>query len=74
MTGMFMRLPWGKWLLREVLYRYVPKKLIERPKKGFSLPIAEWLRGPLKDWANVLLDSDRIDKEGFLSSELVQKK
>ncbi|EGZ6803611.1 asparagine synthase (glutamine-hydrolyzing) [Vibrio cholerae] len=64
----------GKWLLREVLYRYVPKKLIERPKKGFSLPIAEWLRGPLKDWANVLLDSDRIDKEGFLMSELVQKK
>ncbi|WP_369920485.1 asparagine synthase (glutamine-hydrolyzing) [Marinomonas polaris] len=64
----------GKWLLREVLYRYVPKKLIERPKKGFSLPIAEWLRGPLKDWANVLLDSERIDKEGFLSSELVQKK
>lgn len=64
----------GKWLLREVLYRYVPKKLIERPKKGFSLPIAEWLRGPLKDWANALLDSERIDKEGFLSSELVQKK
>ncbi|GGN38550.1 MULTISPECIES: asparagine synthase (glutamine-hydrolyzing) [Marinomonas] len=64
----------GKWILREVLYRYVPKKLIERPKKGFSLPVAEWLRGPLREWANVLLDSDRIDNEGFLSSELVQKK
>lgn len=64
----------GKWILREVLYRYVPKELIERPKKGFSLPIADWLRGPLKDWANALLDSKRIDSEGFLESSLIQKK
>lgn len=64
----------GKWILREVLYRYVPKELIERPKKGFSLPIADWLRGPLKDWANALLDSKRIDSEGFLESSLIQIK
>lgn len=64
----------GKWILREVLYRYVPKELIERPKKGFSLPVAEWLRGPLKEWASSLLDSKRIDKEGFLESSLIQTK
>jgi asparagine synthase (glutamine-hydrolysing) len=64
----------GKWILREVLYRYVPRELIERPKKGFSLPIAEWLRGPLKEWANSLLDSKRIDSEGFLESTLIQTK
>jgi len=64
----------GKWILREVLYRYVPRELIERPKKGFSLPIAEWLRGSLKEWANSLLDSERIDAEGFLESTLIQAK
>ncbi|MBE0472049.1 MAG: asparagine synthase (glutamine-hydrolyzing) [Methyloprofundus sp.] len=64
----------GKWILREVLYRYVPKELIERPKKGFSLPIAEWLKGPLMEWADKLLDSKRIDEEGYLESKLIQKK
>ena len=63
-----------KWVLREVLYKYVPKKLIERPKMGFAIPLADLLRGPLKDWAESLLDENRLHDEGFFNVKFVRNK
>ena len=63
-----------KWALREVLYKHVPKDLIERPKMGFGIPLSEWLRGPLKDWAESLLDEKRLHQEGFFNVEFVRSK
>jgi asparagine synthase (glutamine-hydrolysing) len=63
-----------KWLLRQVLYKHVPRTLIERPKKGFGVPIDQWLRGPLRDWAENLLAADRLGREGFLNSSIITLK
>lgn len=62
----------GKWLLRQLLYRYVPKELIERPKQGFSIPLDSWLRGPLREWAEELLDERRLQDQGFLDPERIR--
>jgi asparagine synthase (glutamine-hydrolysing) len=61
----------GKWLLRQVLARHVPPALFERPKQGFSIPVAEWLRGPLRDWAESLLETQALEGDGLLNTGAV---
>jgi asparagine synthase (glutamine-hydrolysing) len=61
----------GKWILRQVLYRRVPKRLVERPKMGFSVPIDRWLRGPLRAWANGLLSPEELGRGGLLAPRAV---
>jgi asparagine synthase (glutamine-hydrolysing) len=61
----------GKYILRQLLYKYVPKDLIERPKMGFGVPLCDWLRGHLREWAEDLLNEQRLEREGYLNSKIV---
>ena len=63
----------SKWALRQVLYRHVPRELVERPKMGFEVPIGLWLRGPLRDWAAALLDPVRLRREGWFEADVIAR-
>ncbi|RKN85655.1 asparagine synthase (glutamine-hydrolyzing) [Paenibacillus ginsengarvi] len=64
----------GKWLLRQILYRYVPKEIMDRPKQGFGVPIDYWLRGPLREWAEHLLDARKMEEQGYLYPAPIRQK
>jgi len=64
----------GKWALRQILYKRVPKNLIERPKMGFGIPLDEWLRGPLREWAESLLNFDRLRQQGLFNPIYIRNK
>ena len=65
---------YGKKVLRDVLYRYVPREMMERPKKGFSIPIEKWLRQPgLREWAESLIDKGELERQGILDADVVWK-
>jgi asparagine synthase (glutamine-hydrolysing) len=64
----------GKRILRQVLSRYVPEKLYDRPKKGFAVPLHDWLRGPLRPWAEELLQKDRLEAAGITRPEAIQQR
>jgi asparagine synthase (glutamine-hydrolysing) len=61
-----------KWLLREMLARHLPRNTFERPKMGFGIPLGQWLRGPLRDWAQALLDGRELREDRHLNAELIR--
>jgi asparagine synthase (glutamine-hydrolysing) len=64
----------GKWALREVLYKHVPRELVERPKSGFAVPVGQWLRGPLRSWAEDLLAEHTLRDQGYLDSGPIRQR
>ena len=64
----------GKRIIRQILYRHVPRELIERPKTGFAVPVADWIKGPLRDWAEDLLDSRRMAQDGWFDPNVVNRR
>ena len=73
-TSMMIRNGKGKWLLRRMLSEYVPEKLFDRPKMGFGVPIDAWLRGPMREWAESLLDQKRLDSDELLDWKVIRRK
>jgi len=63
----------SKWAIRQILYKYVPKELINRPKAGFAVPIGQWLRGFLRKWAEELIDESKLKEQGFFDSLYVNQ-
>ncbi len=72
-TSMKIKNKEGKWILKEVLTKYIPKKYFDRPKMGFGIPLGDWLRDELKEWAEHLLDKKNLENEGYFNSDLVLK-
>jgi len=64
----------GKWLMRELLARHVPRPLFERPKQGFGIPLGPWLRGPLRDWAEALLSPAALADSGLFEPAPIRRK
>jgi asparagine synthase (glutamine-hydrolysing) len=62
----------SKWILKQALYKFVPRELIDRPKMGFGVPVGSWINGPLKDWANSLLTEEKLNREGLLNTKLIR--
>jgi asparagine synthase (glutamine-hydrolysing) len=73
-SSVHMRDGQGKWVLRELLHRHVPRELFVRPKKGFSVPVGRWMRKELKDWAAGLLDPARMRREGYFEVPLIERR
>lgn len=72
--SMKMRSGEGKWIVRQLLYKHVPEPLVNRPKMGFGVPIDDWLRGPLREWAEALLSVDRLKREGWFFPEPIRER
>jgi asparagine synthase (glutamine-hydrolysing) len=64
----------SKHILRQLLYRQVPERLFDRPKAGFAVPVGEWIRGPLRDWAEALLDPARLRSDGWFDPDIVSRR
>jgi asparagine synthase (glutamine-hydrolysing) len=63
----------GKWLLKQLLRKFLPVGMIERPKMGFGIPVGQWLRGPLREWGEDLLAEDRLRRQGYLNPQVVRR-